>query len=156
MNLDTYNFFTYSDFYEFVAKKNYKTLAEVGSWKGHSITYLVKELIKNNNVDFKMYAVDLWDKWEQNKTFDIYRNDKELTSEALLSFEAFKQNLHKNDITKYVNIIKNNSHDAAKLFDDEYFDFVFLKDQVRGLIGRFFFPSPFLSFLSLRIFYCIL
>ena len=54
-HLNTENWFNYSKFYDMIATKNYKTLVEVGAWKGHSICYLADKL-RDKDVD--LYAVD--------------------------------------------------------------------------------------------------
>lgn len=58
-NLKTDWWFDYEDFYRMIASKGFKTLVEIGVWKGHSISFLANELKKNGN-GFKLYAVDLW------------------------------------------------------------------------------------------------
>ena len=68
--LNTNYWFNYQNFYTDIANRKYKTLVEVGVWKGHSISFLASK-IKELNYDAKIYAVDLFEevideKWNKN------------------------------------------------------------------------------------------
>lgn len=115
--LNTDNWFDYQNFYEFISKKNFKILVEVGSWKGHSISYLGK-LLKNS--DAEIYAVDLWD-----ETYK-YEDNINLKKQKKILHEIFKENLKKNGLEGRVKDIKSYSWEAAKNFSDSSVDFVFI------------------------------
>lgn len=114
-NLDTHNWFVYPLFYDFIAKNpNINVIAEVGVWKGHSISYLVKEILKHNRKP-KVYAIDIWEKWEENKDDDVP-----------YSYDIYQENLKRSKTREYITDIKEYSDKAASFFPDNTFDFVYL------------------------------
>jgi len=115
--LNTDNWFDYQRFYEFISKKNFKVLVEVGSWKGHSICYL-GNLLKDKNVD--IYAVDLWD-----ETYK-YEDNLNLKKQKKILHEIFKENLRKNNLENKIKDIKAYSWEASNNFKDLSVDFVFI------------------------------
>jgi len=55
----TNNWFNYQSFYDYIASiSHFNTFVEIGVWKGHSISYLARQL-RNRNV--RIYAVDLFE-----------------------------------------------------------------------------------------------
>lgn len=118
--LNTRNFFNYKDFYKHIAAQGYKTLAEVGSWKGHSIGFLANQMIKNGNRSFELYAVDIWEDCQWKNL------DKNKDIELKYIYEIFQINLRKQGVLDKIRIVKENSDKAASRFADEYFDFVYI------------------------------
>jgi predicted O-methyltransferase YrrM len=122
--LNTNCWFDYPNFYMWLASQNNISLiAEVGSWKGHSTSFLAKEMLKTRN-EFKIYAIDIWEKWEQYTIFED--SQKELLNEVRQSHDIFKKNIELANVQDYVIDIQADSHQGHMQFDDEYFDCVFL------------------------------
>lgn len=121
---DKFYWFDYPSFYQWIAKDPMiKIVAEVGSWKGHSVCYLAEEMLKNNKV-FKIYCVDVWEKWEYYTTFD--ETQKELLEDVRKSHDIFDDNVRKHGVRDFIVDIQDNSHNGSKRFDDKFFDCVFL------------------------------
>ena len=115
--LDTENWFNYSKFYDMIATKNYKTLVEVGVWKGHSVCYLANKL-RNDDVD--VYAVDLWD-----ETYK-YEDKPDIKAQKPHLYEIFKENVKNANLTNKIKDIKSISWEASSNFEDGSVDFVFI------------------------------
>ena len=80
--INTNNWFDFSKFYQYIANKKFDTLVEVGVWKGHSISFLAREMQKLK-LNPKIYAVDLWDDVvSHNKVFE-WKNNKSLQHETM-------------------------------------------------------------------------
>ena len=112
--IDSEQWFNYKEFYDFISKKKYKTLVEVGVWKGSSISYLA-----SNNVSSKVYAVDLFE--------SSYRYKKGyLKKEVSEIYKTYNTQLEKTKTRDIIIDIKDYSWDAATKFDDHSIDFVFI------------------------------
>jgi predicted O-methyltransferase YrrM len=123
--LTTDNWFNYSQFYERVAKrKDFNIFVEVGVWKGHSITYLANQLIKNNRTDAKVYAVDLWD--ETYKYDGVNHGDKHLNEQVKYLYDIYNTNVIRAGVRDIITDIKQYSWSAASNFEDGSVDFVFI------------------------------
>ena len=59
MKIEEPNYFDYSKFYDFISEQPYEVLVEVGSWLGHSVSYLAQKM--KNRPNIKIYAIDLFD-----------------------------------------------------------------------------------------------
>lgn len=108
--------FDYSDLYGIIISKmpNDFKFAEIGVWKGKSLSYFVVEAI-NSGKNFKAYAID---------TFDGRGTDpREFPKEKGL-YNVFLENIE--PIKEHINIIKNTSFEASNLFIDNYFDAIFI------------------------------
>lgn len=117
--LNTDCWFNYQKFYSFISEKKFKTLVEVGVWKGHSISYLARKM-KENNTNCRIYAVDLWEntyKWEGN---DYLRN------QLPIIYDIYNENLKINGVRDLITDIKEISWNAASHFEDGSVDFVFI------------------------------
>lgn len=108
--------FDYEEFYDFIANKNFKKLVEVGVWKGHSIIYLANRLLKLKNIDFDLYAVDIWEEADCMNFISYYK----------YSYEIFLENLKRNNLIDLIKILKTDSLKASSLFKKEEIDFVFI------------------------------
>jgi predicted O-methyltransferase YrrM len=114
-NLDSFNWFQYSPFYDWISYKNYTKMAEVGVWKGHSISYLA-----NRNPKSEIYAIDLFE------DSDISKIDNKLQIHVDNIYQIYNKNLELSNTRNIIKDIKSCSWDAAFLFEDNYFDFVFI------------------------------
>jgi predicted O-methyltransferase YrrM len=88
---------------------------EVGTWLGKSAAYLAVEII-NSNKKIKFDCVDLWENNEEYKDMQVVRENK--------FYETFLKNI--DPIKEYINPIKLSSLEAAKLYDDNSLDFIFI------------------------------
>ena len=90
---------------------------EIGSWKGMSAAYMCVEII-NSGKKIKFDCVDPWTGTsEAEHGFDQDYQNKTL-------FETFNNNLK--SVQAYYNAVRMPSVDAAKLYEDESLDFVFI------------------------------
>lgn len=117
-NLYTNNWFNYRNFYTKISEMDFTKFVEVGVWKGHSISFLAKELSRKNK-PFELFAVDLWEntpKEDWNK--GLY--------ELPFIYEIYETNLINQGVREYIKDIKGNSWESASLFEDNSLDFVFI------------------------------
>ncbi|MDY0313771.1 MAG: class I SAM-dependent methyltransferase [Bacteroidales bacterium] len=115
-HLYTNNWFTFEKFYKEVAyDPNIFTAVEVGVFKGFSISYLVREMIKAGKKDFRVWAVDVWEDWKSSTL-----------PEQPYIYEIYNFILNRNGVRDYIVDIKRESHLAAKMFNDNSLDFVFI------------------------------
>lgn len=95
---------------------------EIGTWKGRS-TSCMGQLIKNSDKNIKFYAVDTFEgsdeSWHQEW---IDYLDKTGTS----LFEEYEKNLKLCEVYDVVRSIKSTSIEAAKQFEDQSIDFIFI------------------------------
>lgn len=117
--LDTDCWFNYQDFYRTVARKKYNVLVEVGVWKGHSVSFLARE-IKKLDYNPKIYAVDLWNdtyKWEDKPN---------LRSQVPVLYEIYSENKKRSGVSDMITDLKGMSWEMASEFKDDTVDFVFI------------------------------
>lgn len=90
---------------------------EIGSWKGKSASFMCVEII-NSGKKIKFDCVDPW-----TGTSDAEHGfDKDYRNKTL--FEAFTKNME--PVKEYYNAVRLPSVEAAKLYEDESLDFVFI------------------------------
>lgn len=111
--LTSRNWFDYRGFYEWAANMPFKRYVEVGSWKGHSISFLAQIIVQA----FEIYAVDLW---EYSKMPDTQ------VPELPYIHEIFSENLTQAGVREYIKDLKMSFVEASKLFKDKSLDFVFI------------------------------
>lgn len=88
---------------------------EVGSWKGRSASFMAVEII-NSKKQIQFDCVDTWEGSEENQ------EDKDVIENTL--FEVFTKNMK--PVDGYYKAIRLPSTDAAKLYNDNSLDFVFI------------------------------
>lgn len=88
---------------------------EVGSWLGKSISYCVVESM-NRNRSYEFHCVDTWEGSEEHQELKIVKSGQ--------LFEKFCSNIA--PIKPYVNIHRKPSVEAAKDFEDESIDCIFI------------------------------
>jgi predicted O-methyltransferase YrrM len=108
------NWFTYPNLYRQIVEQagDNQHFVEVGSWKGKSSAFLAVE-IANSGKNIKFDCVDTWEGGPEHVDFD---------TSAL--YDTFISNMK--PLEKYYNPIKATSVEAAKLYEDESLDFVFI------------------------------
>lgn len=110
------NWFNYSDLYDLaISKFDNAKFIEIGSWKGRSAAYMGVEIL-NSKKDIDFYCVDTWLGSEEHKDFDFIKNNS--------LYEEFLKNIA--PISGIIKPIRKSSLEAAKEFEDEYFDFIFI------------------------------
>ena len=118
-----HGWFNYKDLYSNLVKElpNGSKFAEIGVWKGKSLSYFVIESI-NSNKQIDIYAIDTWlGSLEHQKGQPNYDPLVDIPDGL---FNNFISNIKL--IKDYINIIRENSIDASKKFPDNYFDAIFL------------------------------
>jgi hypothetical protein len=104
--------FNFHNFYtNMVGKFDHAIFVEVGCWEGKSTTFMA-EKIKGSGKDIKFYAVDIWEDYIQ---------------EGMLwkaNMDLFINNIE--PVKEYINILKGDSTEAVKHFEDGTVDFVFI------------------------------
>lgn len=114
------NWFTYPNLYSSMVKKfgNNSHFVEVWTWKGMSACYMAVEII-NSGKKIKFDCVDTWEYiWGENELTDIdsYKYDN--------LYNIFLKNIE--PVKTIITPIKELSWEAAKLYNDNSLDFVFI------------------------------
>jgi hypothetical protein len=117
-------FFTYPEFYSAIVKvaTDGYHFVEVGSWKGSSASYMGVEII-NANKKITFDCVDTWEGSAEHldKSSAFYEPLLE-TKDGL--FNCFMKNI--SPIKHIVNVVRNTSVDASKLYAPNSVDCVFI------------------------------
>jgi predicted O-methyltransferase YrrM len=109
--------FGFADIYKEAIDKaeNGANFVEVGSFMGKSAAYMCVEII-NSGKEIFFDCVDTWEGSVEHQELDVIKN-KQL-------YDVFMDNMK--DFMHVVNPLKMASVDAARCFDDESLDFVFI------------------------------
>jgi hypothetical protein len=114
------NWFTYPKLYSSFVKNlpNGSKIVEVGSWKGKSVAYLGVEIV-NSGKDIKVDAVDTWMGSPESPDHlqDAYVKTNTLYSLFLTNIAP---------LAHVIKPIRMTSVDAAKLYEDNSLDVVFI------------------------------
>ena len=111
-------FFNYRPFYDYVSSiTHYSRLVEVGVYTGASCAYMTQRLL-NRGTPFEFYAVDLWDKVNDETDYD-----RIIDSTVWL---AFQERMRRDNLLQHVRIMQKESALAAADFEDRSVHFVFL------------------------------
>ena len=113
-------FFNYECVYDHVIDKLEPgaNIVEVGVWKGMSVAYAAVKTLQVNK-DIKIYAVDTFQGSAGEKGF-LDKNN--INSDIV--YEECRTNLE--PVSSIVSIIRSDSIEASKMFDDQSLDFVFI------------------------------
>ena len=113
--------FTYDEFYDDVVKEHdFKVFVEVGCWKGHSISHLVKRLQERGS-PFTVFAVDLWDKLPKDNELWAKFPDQ-----IPILYSIYNYVLSKTGTRKDVFDYRMDSLNAARDFLNDSVDFCFI------------------------------
>lgn len=110
------NWFNYQGFYDFVVAEHpeFSKFVELGVWKGDSTSYIARQL---NDTD-QVYAIDLFDEWQ---------TDNETALRVIPNiYNMFLDTINRAQVTQRVTPIKSISWEAAKQFEDESVDVVYI------------------------------
>jgi hypothetical protein len=119
----TNNWFTYPQFYSFIASQEFSVLVELGVWKGHSISYLAD---KCRHYRPTIYAIDLWDEVYSFELQGGYAKPETKDAQIPIIYDIYNQNLKDTNTRELIKDIKKCSWEAAEDFEDGSVDFVFI------------------------------
>lgn len=108
----TDNWFDYAEFYAWIASQaNFQRLAEVGVWKGHSLSFLARQLARRAaGADIEIYAVDLFE-----DSYD-FADRPGVRDQLPLVGRIYDANLQTAGARSLVRDVKGRSDEAAALF----------------------------------------
>lgn len=114
------NWFTFPKLYSYFVNQlqSGSKMVEVGCWKGKSIAYLGVEIL-NSGKDIKVDAVDTWSEMESEA---YHKTDTYVKTNTL--YQLFLANI--SPISKVINPVRMTSLDAAKTYEDNSLDVVFI------------------------------
>ena len=114
--------FDFADIYDHIIARarDGAVFVEVGTYLGRSTVYLASR-IRQSGKKIRVYAVDLWDGW----VYQECRADAALP-EAADVFGHFIRNVRRAGVEDVICPLRMSSEQAAELFEDGTFDFVFL------------------------------
>ena len=112
--------FTFPHIYDRMIKKapDNATFVEVGSWKGQSAAYMAEKIIEQDK-NIKLYCVDTFEGSVDEKG---HQNDEDVKAKRLL--DVFHSNM--SPFVGHYEAVQTTSVEAAKQFEDESLDFVFI------------------------------
>ena len=116
--------FNFEDLYSQVASKtqNGWKLVEIGCWQGRSAAFLATELA-NSGKTFDFYCVDTWDGSEEHLNENSHAYSPLVQQKDWL-YNKFLTNME--PLKDYFTPIRKESIEAAKDFEDNSLDFVFI------------------------------
>lgn len=121
---DIHGWFDWEDIYlSALSNTDNGIFVEVGSWMGKSACFMAEHL-KASEKNISFFCVDIWDDsfFIDDHSLNVYK--KTYGVDTLL--DIFKYNLQKYDVLDFVTIKQMTSVEAAKTFEDESLDLVFL------------------------------
>lgn len=115
----------YYDFYDYIIDKmpNNFVFAEVGVWKGQSLSYFVVESI-NKHENGTIYAIDHWQGSIEHLNAGSPSYTPILKDNPNGLFDLFKHNI--SPIEQYITVLRNTSEEAATIIPDRSLDAVFI------------------------------
>jgi glycosyltransferase involved in cell wall biosynthesis/predicted O-methyltransferase YrrM len=122
-NLNTYNWFNYSWFYDFLVEKDFRRIAEIGVWKGHSISYLANKLRSRDRVE--LFAVDLFENTYKYAPEDTSANPL-LRKQIELIYEIYTENLKRTNTRHLIKDLKGVSWEVAQQFANNSLDAAYI------------------------------
>jgi hypothetical protein len=114
--------FDFADIYDHLIARarDGAVFVEVGAYLGRSTIYLASR-IRQSGKNIRVYAVDLWDGWVYHEC-----REDEPSPESADVFGHFIRNVRRAGVEDVIRPLKMSSEQAAGLFEDGTFDFVFL------------------------------
>ena len=119
------DWFTYPNLYKNMVDRfgDFSKFVEVGVWKGRSVAFMAVE-IANSGKKIDFYAVDTWDGTAPETDPSNINNLPELQQNPEWLYELFLSNIE--PAKEYIKPLRMFSLEAAKQFEDESLDFVFI------------------------------
>ena len=117
-----YGWFDFQGTYSSMVEKNSDGahFVEVGTYLGRSISFLAVEII-NSGKKIRLDAVDTW----MGSPDEPYQQAQDDVKNGTL-YENFLKNIE--PVKDAINIVRNDSVEASKLYEDESLDFVIIDD----------------------------
>lgn len=117
-----HGWFDFQDFYSTMVNGAVSPshFVEVGSWKGKSTSYLAVEII-NSGKDIKFDCVDTWEGSVEHQEGERSEDSSVIGGNL---YNVFIENM--SPVDGYYNPVRMTSLEAAKLYEDESLDFVFI------------------------------
>jgi len=109
--------FDYDDFYDWILLQ-YKTVVEIGAWKGKSAAYM-GEMIMRREIDMEYTVID---HFKGNSNSILHKTDDDIINRRL--YQIFIKNIE--PVKNYVNVIVGNSHKVYNRFEDKSIDVLFI------------------------------
>ena len=91
---------------------------EIGTFLGRSLSYLAVEII-NSGKNIRLDAVDTW---EGSPLESCQQQQTEVMNKTL--YDDFLKNIE--PVKDHINVVKSDSVEASKLYEDESLDFIFI------------------------------
>lgn len=115
------NWFTFPNLYKSFIEKSSDgdTIVEIGSYKGQSTAYMAVEIV-NSGKKINFYAVDTWEGSKEN----LDSSSVHFTPDIDNLYQIYLSNI--SSVIKYINNIRLDSLNAAKLFKDKSVSIVFI------------------------------
>lgn len=102
-------------YHQMVRQHDNALFVEVGSWQGKSAAFMAVEIL-NQNKNIKMHCVDTWEGSTEHK-------DQEIIQTRSL-YDTFLNNIE--PVKHVITPVRLASRDAARTFEDDSIDFVFI------------------------------
>lgn len=120
-----HGWFNFEDFYSYLIDQlpNNFNFAEVGVWKGKSLSYFVIESI-NKNKSGNIFAIDHWLGSEEHNDPSSPHYEKNLAVSKDSVFNTFIENIY--SIKDHITIIRQASEQAYTNFNDQFLDAIFI------------------------------
>ena len=115
--------FYYQSYYDRIAKMvqhptNFTRFLELGTYKGNSICYLADKISDYGDLDeIEIYTIDTFN--PTSTSSNTWKQESDLK-------EMCYSNIEKLGMTDIIDVMEGTGHQWVTLFEDEYFDFVFI------------------------------
>ena len=93
-------------------------IIEIGSFMGLSSLLIASGLYCSGNITSKLYCVDTWEGSEEHQGLNIVKSGG--------LYDIFLKNINESGLATLIRPLRMTSSEASRLFEDEYFDFVFI------------------------------
>ncbi len=113
------NWFSYAEFYRHIIQNipDNSTVVEIGCWRGRATACLGVEII-NSGKNIELFCVDPWYYFTETEQPVSCQEDFDIAfHDFMINTKLF------ND---FLTVMRNASHEAAPLFEDESIDFIFI------------------------------
>lgn len=115
---DIFGYFSFEPYYDRICNtflKDGMKIAEIGAFHGKSTSFMASK-IKKKGLDVEFHVIDHW----------LGSSEHQGMPEIVDMYQTFTNNMISCSVDKYVTPHQMISVEAAKLFQDKYFDFVFI------------------------------
>jgi cephalosporin hydroxylase len=119
--------FNFSDLYlsEVQRNDNGACFVEVGTWLGKSACYMASQIAQSHK-EIRFYTVDVWDLGSVDVIYTRKHRESLYYDLPDGPYTEYLDNISSCGLQDYIIPIRMHSVQAAKLFDDESIDFIFI------------------------------